>query len=115
MLSEMHLLWLARDFHVGGSFGLTANDFAVNIIEQEPSIIARPAEVIGSWAWRALGEILAGMEANSGELAKVQRFSTASKSGWVALAHLTLFSLQYSWSRADKKNLLVKKKKKKIN
>lgn len=42
--------------------------------------------------------ICAGMLANSGLLAKVDRFSTASRSGVVATRHLFLFSSEKSAS-----------------
>lgn len=84
MLSETLLLWLASDCQVGGSLGLTAKLLADSIMEQEPFMIAFPAKVIGSCDSLALAEILAGTEANSGELAKEHRFSTASRSGFVA-------------------------------
>lgn len=84
MLSETLLLWLAKDCQVGGSLGLTARLLADSIMEQEPFMMAFPAKVIGSCDSLALAEILAGTDANSGEFAKVQRFSTASRSGFVA-------------------------------
>lgn len=92
MLSETLLLWLANDCHVGGSLGLTAKLLADSIMEQDPLMIAFPENVIGSCASLAFAEILAGTEANSGELAKVQRFSTASKRGFVAALHRARFS-----------------------
>lgn len=92
MLSETHLLWVASDCQVGGSFGFTARLLADSIMEHDPLMMAFPADVMGSCAWRALDEILAGTEANSGELAKVQRFSTASRSGLVASLQRARFS-----------------------
>lgn len=56
--------------------------------------------MIGSWACRAAGDIFAGMDAKSGELAKVHRLSTASMSGCVAPAQLARFAALYSWSSA---------------
>jgi hypothetical protein len=76
---------------VGGSLGLTARDLAARTKAQEPSMMARPDERIGSWAARAPTLILAGWLANSGEPANVQRLSTASSNGFVAAAHLSRF------------------------
>lgn len=47
--SETDLLWLANNCHVGGSLGVTARDLAAVTIEQEPSIMAWLADVIGSY------------------------------------------------------------------
>lgn len=49
MESETCLLCDANDCHVGGSLGFTASDLAEEIILQDPSIMALPADVIGSW------------------------------------------------------------------
>jgi hypothetical protein len=43
--------------------------------------IILPAEVMGSWAWQAVGEILARMEAKSGELTNVHKFSITPMRG----------------------------------
>uniref|UniRef100_A0A6B0V5L9 Uncharacterized protein n=1 Tax=Ixodes ricinus TaxID=34613 RepID=A0A6B0V5L9_IXORI len=98
MPSETSLLWLARLCQAGGSLGFRARDLADRIRLQDPSMMVRPADVMGSWAARALWLILAGMPANSGELAKVVRLSTASTSGRVASPHLCRFTSFGSWS-----------------
>ena len=92
MLSETLLLWLANDCQVGGSLGLTARLLADSIMEQDPLMIAFPAYVIGSCDSLALAEILAGTDANSGEFAKEQRFSTASRRGLVAALQRARFT-----------------------
>lgn len=91
MESDTLLLWLANSCQVGGSRGLTAKDFAARTMAQEPSMMARPDETIGSWAARAPTLILAGWLANSGEPANVHRLSTASSRGFVAAAQLSRF------------------------
>ena len=84
---------------MGGSLGLTANPFAACIILHAPSIIANPAATIGSCACLALGLILAGMLANSGEEAKVLRSSTALIKGLAAAAHFSLLDSVKSLSK----------------
>lgn len=59
-------------------------------------------------AWQQMNTSLliwAGMLANSGLLAKVDRFSTASRSGVVATRHLFLFSSEKSPSKAWNKTI----------
>ena len=87
--SDTLLLWLASSCQVGGSRGLTARDLAALTMEQDPSMMARPDERIGSWAALAPSLILAGWLANSGDPANVHRLSTASRSGRVAAAQLS--------------------------
>ncbi|CAN7984568.1 unnamed protein product, partial [Ixodes hexagonus] len=106
MPSETSLLWLARLCQDGGSLGFRASDLADRIRLHDPSMMVRPADVMGSWAARACLElsqlvsahqrtfwlILAGIPANSGELAKVVRLSTASTRGRVASPHRCRFA-----------------------
>lgn len=99
MESETDLLWLASNCQVGGSLGLTAKDLAVSTMEQDPSIIACPEEVMGSWDARAAKDIFAGTLVNSGLLAKVHKLSTASSRGLVASPVFWRFLSLYSWSR----------------
>ena len=91
MESDTLLLWLANSCQVGGSLGLTAKDLAARTMAQDPSMMARPDDRIGSWAARAPTLILAGWLANSGEPANVHRLSTASSRGFVAAAQLSRF------------------------
>lgn len=51
--SETLLEWLEYSWYVGGSLGLTASCFAAATILQAPSIMALPAETMGSWAFLA--------------------------------------------------------------
>merc|ERR1719458_345853 len=92
MESETDLLLLARACHVGGSLGLTAKLLALWIIAHEPAMICFPESKIGIWASRPSSEILAGTEANSGELANWHKLSTASMSGRVEFAVESRFS-----------------------
>jgi len=92
MESDTDLLLLASACHVGGSLGLTARLLALWIIAQEPAMICFPESKIGIWASLPSSEILAGTEANSGELANWHKLSTASIRGRVELAVDNLFS-----------------------
>merc|ERR1719187_2708958 len=67
--SETALLLLARACQVGGSRGLTARLLALWIMAQDPAIICFPESNIGICASRPPADILAGTQANSGELA----------------------------------------------
>ncbi|CAN7950757.1 unnamed protein product [Ixodes pacificus] len=53
MPSETSLLWLARLCQAGGSLGFRARDLADRIRLHDPSMMVRPADVMGSWAARA--------------------------------------------------------------
>ncbi|CAN7981391.1 unnamed protein product, partial [Ixodes pacificus] len=91
MPSETSLLWLARLCQAGGSLGFRARDLADRIRLHDPSMMVRPADHPTLWL------ILAGMPANSGELAKVVRLSTASTRGRVASPHRCRFTSFGSW------------------
>lgn len=53
MASDTLLEWLEYSWYVGGSFGLTASCLAAVTMLHAPSIIALPADTMGSWAFLA--------------------------------------------------------------
>ena len=87
MASVTALVWEARSCHIGGSLGLIARFLAEVSRLLLDRLTFLPAIMMGSWAWRALALILAGVEANWGLEAKVVRASTASTRGLVVSAH----------------------------
>ena len=66
MASVTALVWEARSCHIGGSLGLIARFLAEVSRLLLDRLTFLPAIMMGSWAWRALALILAGVEANWG-------------------------------------------------